>query len=282
MVRTCRRTAAAADRLLRRPRADGVRRRPDSRTPAGGIPLSQQAVLFRASHHSIGLEAELARHDLPFAKYGGLKFVEAAHVKDLLSLIRLAENPRDIVSGRRALCLLPGIGPKKAGDLLGELQSAAGPFDAWQEAAVPAKSKETWPAFVKLLRSLAGDGHGRGLGTPDSPRDQVLRADSAGAVRQHGAASGGPRTARTTGRQLPRPRRDAGRSGHRSAQQHRGPPAGRAAGGPPGAEHDALGQGPGMARGLRVARHRGQDAARSTACGIRTSWRRNAACSTWR
>jgi superfamily I DNA/RNA helicase len=129
-----------------------------------GLPLAQQAVLFRASHHSIALEAELARHDIPFAKYGGLKFVEAAHVKDLLSLVRLAENPRDIVSGQRALCLLPGIGPKKAGDLLGELHAAGERFEAWQEVSIPAKSKEMWPAFVKLLRSLASDDKHEELG----------------------------------------------------------------------------------------------------------------------
>ncbi len=125
-----------------------------------GIPYSQQAVLFRASHHSILLEGELARHRIDFVKYGGLKFVEAAHVKDLLSLIRLAENPRDDVSGNRALCLLSGIGPKKAGDLLEELVAAEGRFDAWQKAKVPAKSKEIWPEFVELMTSLGGDGDG--------------------------------------------------------------------------------------------------------------------------
>ncbi|NLY00265.1 MAG: ATP-dependent helicase [Rhodopirellula sp.] len=126
----------------------------------GGIPFSQQAVLFRASQHSILLEGELARHRIEFVKYGGLKFVEAAHVKDLLSLIRLAENPRDSVSGHRALCLLSGVGPKKAGDLLRELGAADGRFDAWQKAKVPAGSKEVWPDFVKLMTSLAGDGEG--------------------------------------------------------------------------------------------------------------------------
>jgi DNA helicase-2/ATP-dependent DNA helicase PcrA len=127
-----------------------------------GIPFSQQAVLFRAGHHSILLEGELARHRLEFVKYGGLKLVEAAHVKDLLSLIRLAENPRDEVSGQRALCLLPGIGPKKAGDLLRELLAAKGRFEVWQEAKVPAKSQDAWPAFVRLMASLAGDGDLKG------------------------------------------------------------------------------------------------------------------------
>jgi DNA helicase-2/ATP-dependent DNA helicase PcrA len=122
-----------------------------------GIPFPAQAVLFRASHHSILLEGELARHGIEFAKYGGLKFVESAHVKDLLSLLRLAENPRDQVSGHRALCLLPGIGPKKAGDLLAGLNAAGGQFDAWKEAKIPAKSKEVWPDFFSLIRTLAED-----------------------------------------------------------------------------------------------------------------------------
>ena len=83
-----------------------------------GIDLKRQAVLFRASHHSILLEAELARAEIPFVKFGGLKFVEAAHVKDLLGFLRLAENPLDAVAGTRILSLLPGIGPSKARQLM--------------------------------------------------------------------------------------------------------------------------------------------------------------------
>ena len=79
-----------------------------------GIDLRRQAVLFRASHHSILLEAELARANIPFHKYGGLKFIETAHVKDLLAFLRLAENPRDVVSGSRLLPLLPGVGPTES------------------------------------------------------------------------------------------------------------------------------------------------------------------------
>lgn len=135
-----------------------------------GIPLAQQAVLFRASHHSIQLEGQLARLGIEFVKYGGLKFVEAAHVKDLLSLLRLAENPRDTVSGARALCLLPGIGPKKAQDLLRELAAADGQFDVWRDAKAPAKSKEIWPEFVRLMSWLGQRGAGEDLG------EQVRRA----------------------------------------------------------------------------------------------------------
>src|SRR4029434_9642377 len=89
-----------------------------------GVPLHRQAVLFRASHHSILLEAELARRNIPFVKFGGLKFVEAAHVKDLLALLRMAENPLDIVAGTRILKLLPGVGPKTAQQLMHALIQA--------------------------------------------------------------------------------------------------------------------------------------------------------------
>ncbi|MBL7037574.1 MAG: UvrD-helicase domain-containing protein [Pirellulaceae bacterium] len=128
-----------------------------------GVCLSQQAVLFRASHHSIALEAELARHNLEFVKYGGLKFVESAHVKDLMSILRLAENPRDVVSGQRVLCLLPGVGPKKASGLLRDLTAADWQFDAWSDVKVPAKSKECWPDFVTLMRWLAGEAAAKDL-----------------------------------------------------------------------------------------------------------------------
>ena len=76
-----------------------------------GIDLKRQAVLFRAAHHSAALEVELARRNIPFVKYGGLKFLEAAHVKDVLCVLRWAENPRDAVAGFRVLQLLPGVGP---------------------------------------------------------------------------------------------------------------------------------------------------------------------------
>ena len=75
-----------------------------------GVALKQQAVLFRAAHHSDLLEVELARRNIPFVKYGGLKFLEAAHVKDALSLLRVLENPFDEVSWFRVLQLPEGVG----------------------------------------------------------------------------------------------------------------------------------------------------------------------------
>jgi ATP-dependent DNA helicase UvrD/PcrA len=119
-----------------------------------GIDLRHQAVLFRASHHSARLEIELARRNIPFVKYGGLKFIEAAHVKDLLALLRWAENPRDAIAGFRALQLLHGIGPasaKKAIAYLGEHQ-----FDLGELAGFvpPAAAVLAWPEFCRLLRHL--------------------------------------------------------------------------------------------------------------------------------
>ncbi len=120
-----------------------------------GIDLRRQAVLFRASHHSMLLEAELARANIPFHKYGGLKFVEAAHVKDLMAFLRLAENPRDEVSGGRLLPLLPGIGPGRARQLMGMLLEGGGRFDVWAAWKPPADAATLWPKFVALLTDLS-------------------------------------------------------------------------------------------------------------------------------
>ena len=145
-----RRRAAAADHLRGRARAGGVRGRPDPGPPQAGVPLSQQAVLFRASHHSILLESQLARHGLPFVKYGGLKFVEAAHVKDLLSLLRLAENPRDPVAGAAGAVPAAGHRPEEGRATAARLSAADGRFDVWREAKLPAKSKDAWPGVRRL------------------------------------------------------------------------------------------------------------------------------------
>ena len=131
-----------------------------------GVALTQQAVLFRSAHHSIRLEAELARQGLAFVKYGGLKFVESAHVKDLLSFLRLAENPRDRVSGQRVLNLLPGIGPKKADQLQQLVLQAGGRFEPWAKAKLPAAAADDWPQLVSLLEHLVRVG-------PKDPAGQI-------------------------------------------------------------------------------------------------------------
>ena len=86
-----------------------------------GVPLKEQAVLFRAAHHSDQLEVELVRRNIPFVKYGGLKFMEAAHVKDTLALLRVIENPHDEVAWFRVLQLPEGMGPATARRLMDAL-----------------------------------------------------------------------------------------------------------------------------------------------------------------
>ena len=126
-----------------------------------GTELKKQAVLFRAQHHSMSLEMELSRRNIPFHKYGGLRFVEMAHVKDLVSFLRLAENPRDAMAGLRVLGLVPGIGPKTAAALLEALGAAGGDFQAaWAGARVPEPARVAWPAVVELFATLAAAGPG--------------------------------------------------------------------------------------------------------------------------
>jgi DNA helicase-2/ATP-dependent DNA helicase PcrA len=119
-----------------------------------GIDMRRQAVLFRASHHSMLLEAELTRRNIPFHKFGGLKFVETAHVKDLMAFLRLADNPRDIVAGMRVLPLLPSVGPAKARQLMTLLAESASSFSAWRTWKPPAAAAKTWPKFVDLIAGL--------------------------------------------------------------------------------------------------------------------------------
>jgi len=121
-----------------------------------GTLLRDQAVLFRAQHHSMALEMELSRRHIPFRKYGGLRFVEMAHIKDLVSFLRLAENPRDAMAALRVLGLVPGIGPKTASALQARLAATGGDFEVWVGASVPEPARETWPEIVSLLRFLAG------------------------------------------------------------------------------------------------------------------------------
>jgi DNA helicase-2/ATP-dependent DNA helicase PcrA len=119
-----------------------------------GTVLKAQAVLFRASHHSGPLEIELTRRNIPFVKFGGLKFLDAAHVKDVLAVLRFAQNPRDRVAGFRVLQLLPGIGPSAAGQAIDAMQAS---FDAVMGLAalrVPARAEVDWPGFLELFAGL--------------------------------------------------------------------------------------------------------------------------------
>jgi DNA helicase-2/ATP-dependent DNA helicase PcrA len=119
-----------------------------------GIILKAQAVLFRASHHSASLEVELTRRNIPFVKFGGLKFLEAAHIKDLLAVLRWAQNIRDRVAGFRVAQLLPGIGPSSAAKLLDRMADSPDPIRGLSEFKPPAATAEHWPDFEATMGML--------------------------------------------------------------------------------------------------------------------------------
>ncbi len=119
-----------------------------------GLALKQQAVLFRSSHHSAALELELVRRDIPFVKYGGLKFLEAAHLKDLLAVLRWAHNPRSRLAGFRVAQLVPGIGPAGTRRLLDTVADAADPRCARLAWEAPANARLDWSALTALLARL--------------------------------------------------------------------------------------------------------------------------------
>lgn len=118
-----------------------------------GATLKSQAVLFRASSHSAALELELTRRNIPFVKFGGLKFLDAAHVKDTLALMRFVENPRDRVAGFRVAQLLPGIGPASADKIIAAAAAGDG-FATLRAFVPPAKAREAFVEFVDLLDRL--------------------------------------------------------------------------------------------------------------------------------
>ena len=125
-----------------------------------GMDLRAQAVLFRTGHDSDLLELELTRRGIPFVKYGGLRYLEAAHVKDFIALLRLTDNPADEVSWFRLLQLLDGVGPIRARRVLDALRpsdGAAPELGLWAQARahVPADSLEHAGA---LIEALAGAG----------------------------------------------------------------------------------------------------------------------------
>jgi DNA helicase-2/ATP-dependent DNA helicase PcrA len=119
-----------------------------------GALLKQQAVLFRTSSHSGPLEVELTRRNIPFVKFGGLKFLDAAHVKDMLALLRFAENPRDRVAGFRILHLLPGVGPASAQRILDHLAETADPIGALRALPSPPRAGDNWITFVETIGEL--------------------------------------------------------------------------------------------------------------------------------
>ena len=123
-----------------------------------GIKLTSQAVLFRTSHHSAALELELSRRNIPFVKFGGLKFLEAAHVKDVISILRWAQHPGNRLAGFRVAQSIAGIGPATAGKLLDALLQYSDPIEAMREFKPGSATAKDWQAFVQTYEQLRAPG----------------------------------------------------------------------------------------------------------------------------
>jgi DNA helicase-2/ATP-dependent DNA helicase PcrA len=119
-----------------------------------GIPLREMAVLFRAGYMSADLEIELMNRKIPFEKWGGLKFLEAAHVKDVLAFLRVLENPRDEVSWYRLLLLLPGIGEVTARTAIEALSARDWALPAFRDFEPPSRARTAHGRLVELLTEL--------------------------------------------------------------------------------------------------------------------------------
>jgi len=122
-----------------------------------GGSLKRHAILFRSSHHSDVLELELARRNIPFVKYGGLKFLEAAHVKDMLSILRWVDNPRNAVAGFRVLKLVPGFGPAHAKKALEHFEAQSLSVKSLAAFDAPQLNKMDWKPYAKKVVVLVGD-----------------------------------------------------------------------------------------------------------------------------
>ncbi|GAC1495902.1 MAG: ATP-dependent helicase [Steroidobacteraceae bacterium] len=120
-----------------------------------GGSLRRHAILFRSSHHSDVLEVELTKRNIPFVKYGGLKFLEAAHVKDMMSVLRWADNPSNSVAAFRVLKLLPGIGPGLAKQALDHFEAKGCNIPCLAGFEAPQPVKMDWTRFCGLLEKLA-------------------------------------------------------------------------------------------------------------------------------
>jgi DNA helicase-2/ATP-dependent DNA helicase PcrA len=119
-----------------------------------GTLLKQQAVLFRTSSHSGSLEVELTRRNIPFVKFGGLKFLDAAHIKDMLALLRFVENPRDRVAGFRLMHLIPGVGSTSAQRVFDHMADATDPIAALATAPCPPRAGEYWRMFIAAVADI--------------------------------------------------------------------------------------------------------------------------------
>jgi DNA helicase II / ATP-dependent DNA helicase PcrA len=119
------------------------------------VPLKRQAVLFRSGSHSDVLEVELAKRKIPFVKYGGLKFLEASHIKDLLALLRWADNPRNALAAFRVLQLMPGMGPANARKAVDHVEANGHAFAALKTFTPPDAAGAAWRKLTDLMIALA-------------------------------------------------------------------------------------------------------------------------------
>jgi DNA helicase-2/ATP-dependent DNA helicase PcrA len=143
-----------------------------------GIPLREIAVLFRAAYMSADLEIELSNRRVPFEKWGGLKFLEAAHVKDVLAFLRVIENPRDDVSWYRILMLMPGIGDVTARAAIASMTERGWDADAFYDWLPPQRASEAHERLVALLKALrarAAHGEQESLGTGVGAEIEAIR-----------------------------------------------------------------------------------------------------------
>ena len=136
-----------------------------------GTPLAEIAVLFRAGYMSADLEIELTNRKIPYEKWGGLKFLEAAHVKDVLAFLRILENPRDEVSWYRILLLLPGIGDATARSAIDAMAGAAWDAEAFARFRAPARARAAHEKLVRMLAELRGPSMNQGPTGSDAGAD---------------------------------------------------------------------------------------------------------------
>jgi DNA helicase-2/ATP-dependent DNA helicase PcrA len=122
-----------------------------------GMELREQAVLSRTTHDTDLLELELTRRRVPYVKYGGLRYLEAAHVKDMIALLRLADNPGDEISWFRVLQLVEGVGPASARRTLDVLMTAPDRLSSWPRAReqLPARARAVADTVVAALRETS-------------------------------------------------------------------------------------------------------------------------------
>jgi len=123
-----------------------------------GIALHKQAVLFRAGHLSDSLELELTRKNIPYHKYGGLRFLEASHVKDLIAFLRLAENPRDEMAWLRVLQLMDGIGPGTASQAISHVVEHGNSPESIGTFKVRPSARKQMAAFAETVSDLVHAG----------------------------------------------------------------------------------------------------------------------------